>query len=118
MDGKKKSDLGSANLAKLAYTLTKGTIQYAAPETMPQAHSPHAPKPRQTTKVDVYSFGVLLCEVGTSRFPDPDHYQDMLEQVQREWPSLHGLIVSCTQYNPDERPTMAEVHTRLSHQSH
>ena len=114
----KVSDLGSANLAKLAYTLPEGAILYAAPETMPQTHSPCAPKPRQTTKVDVYSFGVLLCEVGTSRFPDPDHYQDMLEQVQREWPSLHGLIVSCTQYNPDERPTMAEVHARLSHQSH
>ena len=115
----KLSDLGSANLAKLARTLAEGAIIYAAPETFPhQAHSPRGPKPQQTTKVDVYSFGVLLCEVGTSRFPDPDHYEDMLGQVQREWPSLHALIVSCTQYNPDERPTMAEVHTTLSHQSH
>jgi len=115
----KVSDLGSANLAKLARTLGEGAIIYAAPETMPQAaHRPRAPKPRQTTKVDVYSFGVLLCEVGTSQFPNPDHYQDMLEQVQREWPALHELIVSCTQENPDERPTMTEVHTSLSHISH
>ena len=106
----KLSDLGSANLAKLAHTLGEGAIIYAAPETMPQAaHRPHAPKPRQTTKVDVYSFGVLLCEVGTSQFPDPDHYQDMLEQVQREWPPLHELIVSCTRENPDE-----QFWTRLS----
>ena len=115
----KLSDLGSANLAKLAHTLGEGAIIYAAPETMPQAaHRPRPPQPRQTTKVDVYSFGVLLCEVATSQFPDPDHYQDMLEQVQREWPALHELIVSCTWENPDERPTMAEVHASLSHTSH
>ena len=114
----KVSDLGSANLAKLARTLAEGAIIYAAPETMPhQAHSPRAPKLLQTTKVDVYSYGVLLCEVATSRFPDPDHYPDMLEQVQREWPSMHGLIVSCTQFNPEERPTIADVHSRLSHLS-
>ena len=115
----KVSDLGSANLAKLAHTKAEGAIIYAAPETMPhQIHIPGAPKPLQTTKVDVYSYGILLCEVGTSRFPDPDDYQDMLEQVQREWPSLYDLIVSCTRTNPAERPAMAEVPARLSDPPH
>ena len=115
----KVSDLGSANLAKLAHTLGEGAIIYAAPETIPhQAHTPDTPKPKQTTKVDVYSYGVLLCEVGTSQFPDPDQYQDMLKQVQREWPFLHDIIVSCTQHDPDKRPTMAELLARLSHPSH
>ena len=115
----KVSDLGSANLAKLARTQGEGAIIYAAPETIPhQAHDPHAPTPPQTPKADVYSFGVLLCEVSTSRFPDPDHYREMLEQVQREWPSIHALIRYCTQWNPHERPTMADVHARLSHTSH
>jgi len=113
----KVSDLGSANLAKLAQTLGEGAIIYAPPETIPQAHNPHAPRFSQTTKVDVYCFGVLLCEVGTSQFPDPDHYEDMLKQVQHEWPSLHDLIVACTRYNPDERPTMAEILARLSQPS-
>ena len=112
----KVSDLGSANLAKLAHTQGEGAIIYAAPETIPPpAYNPHAPKLPQTTKVDVYSYGVLLCEVATSRFPNPDHYPYMLEQVQREWPSLHCLIASCTRCNSEERPTIAEVQSRLSH---
>ena len=113
----KVSDLGSANLAKLAQTLAEGAIIYAAPETLPQlahqAHDPHSPPPPQTTKIDVYSYGILLCEVVTSRFPDPAQYHDMLGQVQREWPFMYGLILSCTKYNSVERPTMAEVLTKL-----
>ena len=113
----KVSDLGSANLAKLAHTLAEGAIIYAAPETLPQlahqGHDPHSPPPPQTTKIDVYSYGVLLCEVVTSRFPDPAQYHDMLGQVQREWPFMYGLILSCTKYNSVERPTMAEVLTKL-----
>ena len=115
----KVSDLGSANLAKLAHTLGEGAIIYAAPETIPhQAHSPGMSTPQQTVKVDVYSYGVLLCEVVTSRFPDPDQYQDMLEQVRCEWLFLYDLIRSCTQYDPDKRPTMAEILPRLSHSSY
>ena len=56
--------------------------------------------------------GVLLCEVGSSRFPNPDDYSNMLKQVQ---PSLLDLILSCTWYDPDEWPTIAKVHTRLFH---
>ena len=111
----KVSDLGSANLAKLAHTLAEGAIIYAAPETLPQLahHDPHSPPPPQTTKIDVYSYGILLCEVVTSRFPDPAQYHDMLGQVQREWPFMHDLILSCTKYNPVERPTMTMVLTKL-----
>ena len=115
----KVSDLGSANLAKLAHTLAVGAIIYAAPETIPhQAHTPGTSTPQQTVKVDVYSYGVLLCEVGTSRFPDPDQYQDMLKQIQCKWPFLHDLIASCTQYEPEKRPTMAEILASLSQHSH
>ena len=115
----KVSDLGSANLAKLAHTQGEGAIIYAAPETIPhQVHRPGISTPQQTIKVDVYSYGVLLCEVGTSRFPDPNQYQDMLKHVQSEWLFLYELIVSCTEYDPDKRPTMAEILPRLSHESH
>ena len=114
----KVSDLGSANIAKLAHTVAPGAIIYTAPETFLQfAHNPGSSPPRQTTKMDVYSYGILLCEVVTSRLPDADQCMDMLGQVQHQWPFMHKLIISCTQRNPDERPTMAEVLAKLSQPS-
>ena len=105
----KISDFGSANLARLATTLGEGAIVYTAPEAFPQP--PNSPHPRlpQTTKIDVYSYGVLLCEVITGQFPNPDNFQSMVEEVSRQWPLMHTLIRDSTKYNPDKRPTMATI---------
>ena len=56
----KLSDFGSANLAKLATSPGPGAIVYAAPEVAMGL---------QTPKMDVYSFGVLICEIVTGEFP-------------------------------------------------
>ena len=113
----KVSDFGSANLARLSQTLGEGAIIYSAPETFPNT-DPHACPPRQTTKIDVYSYGILLCEVVVCQFPDPAHYHDMLRQVQTQWQSLYNLIVSCTRRNPDERPTMLQILDELNSVPH
>ena len=111
----KLSDFGSANLAKLAQTMGEGAIIYSAPETIPAlVHDPDAPAPPQTVKLDVYSYGVLLCEVTTSHFPNPEQYRSMLQQVQRQWQFIYNLIVSCTKRAPEERPTMALVLDELN----
>ena len=106
----KLTDLGSANFARVAQTLAEGAIIYAAPETFPTAvATPDAPPPPQTFKIDVYSFGVMLCEVTTSRFPDQDEYGDMITQVQRTCPPMYSLIQSCTKANQEQRPVMTDV---------
>ena len=104
----KVSDFGSANLARLSKTAGEGAIIYTAPEAFPQT-DPNAHRIPHTTKIDVFSYGILLCEVITAQLPDPEHYLERLEQVRGQSAPLYGLIVSCTRPNPDHRPTIACV---------
>ena len=108
----KVSDFGSANLARLSKTAGEGAIIYTAPEAFPQTN-PSAPRIPHTTKIDVFSYGILLCEVVTAQLPDPEHYLERLEQVRGQSVPLHDLIVSCTEPNPDHRPTIACVIDKL-----
>ena len=108
----KVSDFGSANLAKLAKTMAEGAIIYAAPETIP--HELSSRPPPQTTKIDVFSYGVLLCEVIMSQLPDRDRFWIMLQRVEQQWPLMHRLILSCIKQKAAERPTMAEILDQLN----
>ena len=109
----KLSDFGSANLVRLAATPGEGAIIYAAPETFPQL--PNSPNllPPQTPKIDVYSYGVLLCEVITCQFPDPSEFSDMLGVVRSQWSLMHSLITSSTEHDPVKRPTMESILEKL-----
>ena len=106
----KVSDFGSANFAKDARTAGEGAIIYSAPETFPPTVSdPVSEPPLLTTKVDVYSYGVVVCELVTSQMPTSERYRAMLEQVQRKWVFMYELITRCTKRDPLHRPTMADI---------
>ena len=109
----KVSDFGSANLARLSKTAGEGAIIYTAPEAFPQT-DPEARRIPHTVKIDIFSYGILLCEVITAQLPDPEQYLDRLKQVKVQSIHLHSLIVSCTKHNPDDRPTMARVLDELN----
>ena len=107
----KLSDFGSANLVRLATTPGEGAFVYTAPEAFPRPHTSHPPP--QTPKIDVYSYGILLCEVITQKFPDPDSFSNMLRQVRRKWLSMHALITHCTKTKSEDRPTMTDILEQL-----
>ena len=109
----KLSDFGSANLARYATTPGEGAILYTAPEAYPHPPTSPTPPPPQTTKIDVYSFGVLAYEVITRVFPESDKFAGLMEAVGRNWPQIHQLISSCVSHSPLDRPTMVTVLTRL-----
>ena len=108
----KVSDLGSANLAREAYTLNEGSLVYCAPEAFTDKSKTRSDD-TLTTKIDVFSFGVMLCEVVTAQFPDEDKFPSMLQRTRRLWPKIYPLIESCVEKDPARRPSMADVVTTL-----
>ena len=99
----KLSDYGSANFTRQVRTAGPGNPSYAAPEA--------AVPSQQSPKMDVFSFGVLLVEMATRRFPDKDGLAAQIRQVTV--PRLPELIRRCTNANPSRRPDIRDVLTEL-----
>lgn len=125
------SDFGLAQLAAPAAS-TNRVAGYRAPEVT----DPH----RVSQKADVYSFGVLLLEMLTGKAPThtvaneegvdlPRWVQSVVREewtaevfdvellryqsAEEEMVQVLQLAVDCTAQYPDQRPTMAEVVTRM-----
>ena len=100
----KLGDFGSANfLAKLG-TVGPGCIAYSAPE----AGNPS----QQGTKMDVYSFGVLLFEMCVGELVGQRNLE-LTKSAVKDWgdaekTSLGQWAVRCTEANPHKRPNMAD----------
>ena len=95
----KLSDYGSANFARLVASPGPGNPSYAAPEASYGAlHSP---------KMDVYSFGVLLIEMATHEFPDPDTRDVQITRITL--PGLLQVVSRCVKHNPIERPSIHDI---------
>ena len=106
----KLSDFGSANLISTSTSPAEGAVPYAAPEVRTEACT------QQTPKVDVYSFGVLLCEISLCQFPpDPGEFAAFLASLRdnADPACLYELAQNCTKYNPEERPSMSDILTRI-----
>ena len=105
----KVSDFGSANLIYLATTPFEGAAVYSAPEVSTEDRS------RQTAKIDVYSFGVLVCEVALCRFPpDRDQFPYMLRDVHHTTLDMFPLVQDCTNHAHQDRPAMSQVLERIN----
>lgn len=107
----KIGDFGSANLAGTSASLGGGTELYMAPETLPSTvPDTTAQFGGITAKADVFSYGVLLLEVGTGgRQLERETYDTSVERLLSKWPPLHSLVVLCTDQDPNTRPTASQV---------
>ena len=102
----KVSDYGSANFLQRVATVGPGNPTYAAPE----ANDPS----RQSPKMDVYSYGVLLLETCSRRFPDSTDRDALFQLVQQ--PTMVGLIRQCLEHDPNRRLTMSAVIEHIDEQ--
>ena len=102
----KLSDLGSAQFLNKASSLAPGCVLYAAPEVK---YDDTAFK--QTEKIDVYSYGVLLIEILSKKIPN-----GTVSELINSLPSTRciPLIRDCTNADPAKRPTMKEIITCLN----
>ena len=100
----KLSDYGSVNLLENLRTVGPGSPVYATPE----ANIP----PLQSPKMDIFSFGVLLVEMCTARFPEVADRACLIRSIQH--PDMVALIRRCLAEDRDERPSASDIITELS----
>ena len=108
----KLSDFVAANLARYSFSAAPGAEIYTAPEIPRESVIYAGQRNReQTSKVDVFSYGVLLCEIfaSTPRLPTATEFPLMLDSVRTKFPKMYQLTVLCVAKEPENRPTMRNI---------
>ena len=100
----KVSDYGSVNLLQRLRTVTPGNPTYAAPEAENAT--------LQSPKMDIFSFGVLLVEMCTARFPEVADRERLIRSIQQ--PDMVALIRRCLAEERNVRPSASDIITELS----
>ena len=100
----KVSDYGSVHLLQRLRTAAPGNPTYAAPEVGNAA--------LQSPKMDIFSFGVLLVEMYTARFPEVADCRRLIRSIRH--PSTVALIRRCLAEDRNARPSANDIITELS----
>ena len=99
----KVTDYGSVNTLQALQTKNPGSPVYAAPEA--------AEPSLQSTKMDIFSVGVLLIEMCTGQFPSDDGRERLLLTISDR--GFSELISRCIDRERDNRPTAQELLSEL-----
>ena len=99
----KVTDYGSVNLQNQLTTKSPGNPVYSAPESCDPS--------MQTTKMDIFSFGVLLVEMCTAQFPEVATREAMIRSIsERHWVDM---IRGCIQGDQQQRPSASRIIMQL-----
>ena len=101
----KVTDYGSVNTQRMLNTMNPGSPVYAAPE----AGNPSF----QSTKMDMFSLGVLLIEMCSGQFPSDDGRERLLLTIQDR--QFSSIISRCIDRDRDNRPTARQLLNELLH---
>ena len=100
----KVTDYGSVNLQNQLTTKNPGNPVYSAPESGDPS--------MQTTKMDIFSFGVLLVEMCTAQFPEVATRETMIRSIsERHWVDM---IRGCIQEDQQKRPSASRIILQMS----
>ncbi|XP_046840714.1 probable serine/threonine-protein kinase DDB_G0271682 [Xenia sp. Carnegie-2017] len=96
----KIADYGSANFKSFSVTHNPGCISYSAPE---------ASSSKQNTKLDVYSYGVLVCEMCLCKAPETTHNErvNCIQKIPDA--KIREMVINAVQEEPEKRRNMCDV---------
>jgi serine/threonine protein kinase len=104
----KIADLGQAKLFHIAaaskQTGIPGAMAYSAPEVLTGKY---------TTKIDIYSFGILLCQMCHGDYPRIDRRQEQIDLAKQKFPVLSRLLSDSLSFHPNERPEAERIGQQL-----
>jgi hypothetical protein len=59
------------------------------------------------TQIDVFSYGLLVCEISICELPDEVEREGQIENIWNV--EIKELVKRCTELEPQQRPTMQDV---------
>ena len=100
----KIADLGQAKIfgstALSRQTTMPGAMAYSAPEVLTGKY---------TSKIDIFSFGILLIQMCCNEYPRIDRRDEQQQIAIQKNEPLRELLTSTISYQPNDRPTSSEI---------
>ncbi|XP_028401023.1 probable serine/threonine-protein kinase DDB_G0281745 [Dendronephthya gigantea] len=94
----KMSDFGSANFMQVCNTPNPGAALYSAPEARRAHHDP---------KIDVFSYGILVCEMCICELPNQAKRKEQFGRISNA--NIKALVEACTRRDSKTRPAMEDA---------